>query len=242
MKFVYIDEQEAENEQGKYTSATALVFDSETMVNFRDALIKGLLLIVFPDREENTEVRQLPVLHGVEMLEGEPDRVKFAVYQLVVDLIVQYEVSIFRLGYYDKSTAPFLKTSAARKSYSVFWLLHGVTDTLKCEQIHIYELDTTGHPHMTAYNDTYFQEMLTQMPKENFSTRFSNEVMGRFYCDKQNHFMYCTDLVSWVLMKAEKENRREYADKIVELATPINDRIILNRLVYMNSKSGQPTQ
>lgn len=47
MKFVYVDEQEAENEQGKYTSATALVFDSETMAEFREELVKGLLLVIF---------------------------------------------------------------------------------------------------------------------------------------------------------------------------------------------------
>ena len=236
MKFVYVDEQEAENEQEKYTSATALVFDSETMADFRETLIKGLLSIISPNREGNNEIRQLPVLHGVEMLEGKPNKIKFAVYQLVIDLIVLYKVSIFRLGYYNKSTASVLTTRAERISFSLFWLLHGVTDSLKCEQIHIYELDIAGHRHLAAYNDTYFQEMLTQIPKENFTTRFSDKVMGRFYCDKQNHFMYCTDLVSWALMKAEKEIRGEYADKIAVLATPLNDNIILNRLIYMNSK------
>lgn len=89
---------------------------------------------------------------------------------------------------------------------------------------------------MTAYNDTYFQEMLTQMPKENFTTRFSDKVMGKFYCDKQNHFMYCTDLVSWALMKADRKLRRGYADKIVDLAFSLKPKNLLNRLINMNSK------
>ena len=199
MKFVYVDEQMAKNEQGAYTSATALVFDSNIIQEYREKLIVGLLDILHPRIPKKTtiEIHALPVLHAVTLLEGKSDDEKLAIFGLIFDLITEYKVSVFRLGYYDRSLA-MLKDNHQRLDHTLYWLLHGVTDTLACEQVHIFEYNKQAHKHLVSYNDTYFQEMAAQIPnpEQNLSVRHSEKVLGRFYCDKKNHFMYSTDLGS----------------------------------------------
>ena len=236
MKFVYVDEQQIGKGRNRYTSATAVVFDSETMQQYRESLISKICEIL---NYKTNIIAQLPLLHGNKMLDDLPDPSadqKLAIFELIFKLVHEHEVSIYRLGYYDQSVA-FLKTDAKRIDFVLSELLNNVTDALACEQVHIYELNKSHHDKMVSYNDAYVQEMAVQLKarKSHLSPEHYGKVLGKFYCDKRNHFMYSADIVSWVLMKSATKNLSSFHGKIITSAKKITGHVFLNEIIRMKT-------
>lgn len=234
MKFVYVDEQQVGKGRNRYTSATAVVFDSETMQHYRENLISKICEIL---NFEDNIIAELPLLHGNKMLDDLPDisgDQKLAIFELIFNLINEYKVSIYRLGYYDQSV-PFLKNDAQRIDSVLCLLLNNVTDALACEQVHIYELNKSHHSKMVSYNDAYVQEMAVQLKasKSSLNPKHYGKVLGKFYCDKKNHFMYSADIVSWILMKEATKDLSKFHTKIVASAGVIKDHVYLNEIIRM---------
>ncbi|MCP5082325.1 MAG: hypothetical protein GY948_11575 [Alphaproteobacteria bacterium] len=209
MQFVFIDEQYDTGERGSYTAIVAAIFSENVINEFRREFVAEYAKILHPTAQENNTIHvSLPVLHGSDFLPDYDDDVKIAVFELISNLSVKYNVKFIRTGYYDKSLF-FLKSkpNAKRVGFCIHNLDYCLTDYFNENYIYLYELDRENLD-KTDYNDNYIINRYGQEPNLSFSIDIEQR-LGRFYCNKENYCMYMADVVGHWLLKSDNGRLRD---------------------------------
>ena len=257
MKFIFTDEQFSKDRiGGDFTAVTAAIFDVSCMEDFRIKIIKGVSKIL--GKDESYFITGLPILHGSDLLtkltenekrtgeKGEQtlkitDGHRLAIHDLFFNLINSYDVHILRLGYYD---APMKALSSNLYSSNILKVDHvltsimfSITNSLGCNHVYVHELDRSGS--LLNYNDTYHQSLRGFKKLEGSLSIDLAKILGKFYCDKKNYFMYAVDLTSHALLKKHKklsksEEIGEYHNSIVEKLDIIKGNVKSDLLKYPN--------
>ena len=255
MKFIFTDEQfSCDNIGGEFTAVTAAIFDASCMEDFRREFFREFCKIL--GRDKSSVVAELPILHGSDLLTGATEEEKrmakadgksseitdehrLAIYELLFRLVNSYDVWIYRLGYYEKpmkSLTPNLYSSDSQKADDVLaHLTFSMTNWLDCNHVYVHEINKDGF--LLNYNDTRHQAMMAYPQMKGVSSLDSHKILGKFYCDKKNCFMYVADLTSHALLKKHKklsksERIGKYHNSIVEKLNIIKHKIKYNKLIY----------
>jgi hypothetical protein len=232
MKFVFVDEQYAKDTRGNFTSITATVFDSESMIEYRGKLIDGLISILHSDKSDQTIVASLPVLHASHCPEGVSGDQQLEIFSLIFSIVKEINVRVIRFGYYNKSMF-YLKSQAQYVDFCLFNLLFAVNNRYSDDFIYVFEYNKSIHHLLKSYNDADFQAMCRQAPNIS-SIRSMDRILGRFYCDKKNYFMYAADYCSYALYLNDKKDSSDYNKSILNKLGALENQIEVNQIIWMN--------
>ena len=216
MLFAFVDENENQKSNRRYTSATAAVFSSSSLAGFRADLIRGLSDLFFGKDRDRSHIDRLPVLHASSWSDDISDEKRLATYEILFQLAVEYDVRFFRVGYFDDSVAFTLKTRAQKVDFCLVNIVFTVQSLVKGDIAYVYELSHSIQPKLDSYNDAITHEYVGQSESLGKSISIENyeRIVAKLYCDKHNHFMCAADFVGYALCLEDKTERGHFQDKI----------------------------
>jgi hypothetical protein len=197
MKFVFIDEYHSPPPQNPYTAAVASVWDDSALAPFRSKFIE---IIGKAINKEPHQVNAFPTIHGSDMAREYDDDIKFLCFETIAKLSTNFNVKFYHLGYYHH--IPLIEKFDVLM-LSINQLCDIITSSASDELVFIYELNIAKHKAISGgYNDWQTHYYRQVVGEKNLSIRNSENIIGRYYCDKKNYHMAATD-TAWLRAKSE---------------------------------------
>jgi hypothetical protein len=233
-KYVFIDESEGKIDGRKYHVAVASVWHASALKPFRSELLKQISNVINPVGTVNP----LPELHGSDMAPSYSDDIKLNCYRILAELVSEYDVKVYRLGYFDN--IPLVETDIDRLALSISQICAQISREETGDLIYVYELNSSKHTKIAnLYNDTKNQYYAAAVGAQNISVPNLDNIIGRFYCDKENVFMSATDAAANFLLQCENQDSGlelgNFTSKSFPLMKPIQECVKYNEIIQINS-------
>ncbi len=249
--FLYIYESKITLGSGnKLYSLSAIHIPSEIYSNLRQSLYEALNPLF--NKIENT-IAPIPELHYRDFLpEYEDDDFKIEVFKIIVEKLIHYNASVFRVGYYDsKETAELIPNiNKDEFYYQLCWLgIQSVTSNLRKGRLMMPVVDAgferSFQPRVNGFG--YPQKFCDQMPKhmrDNISIDYSHNIAEVSFVDSRfSMFAQLIDCISGMrnetLRKGAGEKLSDYKQRIYELSSLLdqNSLIVYEDHIVLNNRS-----
>jgi hypothetical protein len=105
--------------------------------------------------------------------------------------------------------------------------------------VFVYELNSGKHVQISrAYNDYQIHYLREIIGERNVSVKNSENIIGRYYCDKLNYHMAVTDAACWVrnlnAMKLQGETMTKFKAAVLNRTKSIRDLFVFDEIIQLN--------
>ena len=228
----FIDDQLRKTSAGDLIILTAVVWDQSCLIDAREHWIGRVAKAI---NSEANVVRSFPSIHGSDMDKSLSREQKLSIFRAAADTITMHEADIFRIGYYTTPLQQFPDPKNFAFSLCMLGIVSWIQSFYSAETYqYVFEMNRTSHKTIDqSYNDHSTQYLRHIVGSENISIPNYEKIIGTFYSDKKNHFMYITDIFSFHYKKYEENNNGLYNKEIVDIFEGARARLLAKRYVTM---------
>jgi len=242
MRIIYLDEQEGQIGERRYTAICGFSLPVEQLDAFRSEYYPELNRIVCrardPDKRLGSSliVHKPPLIHGRDLLCEFEDEVKFQILDHLFECLSHFECQYYRLGYFNKPLDEMLGQTASRESrlqfcLFAFWLQFGKKFGSKFMFAH--EFDREGiRRGLAAVDDQIgMHYVIGESSPGNIPVDYRNFV-GHFFATKLDIGCQVADVTSYI---ANKKNSAQtpYGVRIGAYFDRIKDKFLVNEVITM---------
>jgi hypothetical protein len=248
ISFLFLDECQSEPLDSlgtRISSLTGLLIPAERYAGLRDQFYSALTWSTQPS--EGVVKVNPPELHGRDLLRGESDERKLAVLQRVVELVVDGQVIVYRVGYY---VTPRLKQafSTDKRLLGICWF--GILAQLQpvLAERGIVPIMDMADRELARILSTPIRTMDVMRARghaDNLSLLHTENLFGEvYYADSRySAFMQVADLVSYLLhsadMHREGKDLSDFRRMMVALSDALHPAVSYDQIIALKF-DGQP--
>ena len=189
------------------------------------------------DNTEPHRINPFPIIHASDMASGYDDEIKFLCFETIANLAQKFGVHFLYLGYFHR--IPLLVSKIDLLVLSINQLCDLITSSESENLVFVYELNSGKHVQISrAYNDYQIHYLREIIGERNVSVKNSENIIGRYYCDKLNYHMAVTDAACWVrnlnAMKLQGETMTKFKAAVLNRTKSIRDLFVFDEIIQLN--------
>lgn len=236
MKLFYFDEFEGKIEGKPYTAICGVGIHHLSLIAVKNDFYPALDTMLHGDDAavKTNVIRQVPTLHGSDLLRDYDDSVKVAAVTLLFDLFVKNDAEFFVVGYVNDFIKVFGTSKASRVGHCLHSTLTAFHRSVGGPFAFLHEADKGAQKEgFTALDRSIGQlHVASQIfSEDNFSIDFKN-LVGHFIAGKHDLGCQMADLVGYVFQKKDHPSS-QFTKSLSEIYEKYSDKFLLREIITM---------
>ena len=159
---------------------------------------------------------------------------------MIVDLVNEFQLKIFRIAYYKFSVKKFTPLDPKLHGLNFFGLTQMIQHELESKFIIpvIDGLDEHGSKHFNNYSKSLSTIRCTHISKENISVQNAHNLSEPVFASSQYYtLIQLVDMISYLLQKLDnadnEKNTSDFKKNVQNIARNIDPKLLVNHLIEM---------